>query len=647
MWRLIFKVDDCPKTRSGCRRAMTFLREVFSPWYGVFGSRVLLSVALLFRLGLYADGVATKTLGDCTWLYTVKSGTVTISSVWPIRESMEIPEQLDGCPVVALKDSFCSGSSDLVCVKIPCTVTSIGQSAFSNCPNLKSVEMPSSVVGMGQGAFRCCPGLIDADGFVIVGDWLCGYFGSEYRLVLPSCVKKIRDYAISSMTLREIEIGSELQTVGAGAFSGCPALERIDVNGENKLYASIDGVLYDKDMSVLLSCPAMKRSVALPSTVKAIEGHFEECEDLETIDVDSDNAVYKDIGGILYSKDGKKLLRCPRGKDSISIAPGTTELCEFALAGCNRLKTVVVPEGVEAFKWSVFNNCENLQFVFLPATLKNMSELVFDGCANLRMINVAEGKKYSSIDGVLYDHDGVTLLVLPSGMDHYAIPSGVTDIGYPGFYHCTKLATVAIPNSLTSIHSGALNLCDKLNAVYVDAGDIDRVRTLLKSQFYYIDGLSFLEIIDVQVPDGPLVNSAWAMNFGNFVPKFGSDFAKALVSPSGKLDSFGSPMLVWHDYVAGTDPTDEANVFKTTIAVVDGKPIISWTPELKPEQAALRNYTIYGKVKLQDTAWQVVEGDAENYNFFKVSVRMKSQLELWLSENPDIPHDEESYGFTR
>ena len=45
MWDLIFKVDDCPKTRSGCRRAMTFLREVFSSWHGVFKSRALLLTA--------------------------------------------------------------------------------------------------------------------------------------------------------------------------------------------------------------------------------------------------------------------------------------------------------------------------------------------------------------------------------------------------------------------------------------------------------------------------------------------------------------------------------------------------------------------------------------------------------------------------
>ena len=54
-----------------------------------------------------------------------------------------------------------------------------------------------------------------------------------------------------------------------------------------------------------------------------------------------------------------------------------------------------------------------------------------------------------------------------------------------------------------------------------------------------------------------------------------------------------------------------------------GKPVVSWSPDLKPEQAALRKYTTYGKVSLADKKWNEVAGDAAKYNFFKVAVEMK------------------------
>ena len=56
---------------------------------------------------------------------------------------------------------------------------------------------------------------------------------------------------------------------------------------------------------------------------------------------------------------------------------------------------------------------------------------------------------------------------------------------------------------------------------------------------------------------------------------------------TGKKDGAGNEMLVWQDYVAGTDPTDEKDVFTASITIVDGKVTISYTPELDDAQLAL------------------------------------------------------------
>lgn len=120
------------------------------------------------------------------------------------------------------------------------------------------------------------------------------------------------------------------------------------------------------------------------------------------------------------------------------------------------------------------------------------------------------------------------------------------------------------------------------------------------------------------------VPQTWAEEYPEFAAKFGSDFTKALTMKSGKTAAGGREMLVWEDYVAGTDPTDPNDKFTATMTMVDGKPVISWTPELDSERAAMRKYTTYGKAKLSDSEWTVVpDGREDDYNFFKVTVEMR------------------------
>ena len=82
--------------------------------------------------------------------------------------------------------------------------------------------------------------------------------------------------------------------------------------------------------------------------------------------------------------------------------------------------------------------------------------------------------------------------------------------------------------------------------------------------------------------------------------------------------------MEWQDYVAGTDPTDETDVFTASITFDEtGNPVISWSPELSVEEASKRKYTTYGKVKLTDEWIEVMDGQEKNYNFFKITVEMR------------------------
>ena len=92
-----------------------------------------------------------------------------------------------------------------------------------------------------------------------------------------------------------------------------------------------------------------------------------------------------------------------------------------------------------------------------------------------------------------------------------------------------------------------------------------------------------------------------------------------------KTDASGAAQPVWHDYVAGTDPTDATSRFTASVALEDGKPVVTWTPALNGDgvREGVRTYRVWGKADLGDAAWsEVAPGGEAGYRFFRVTVEM-------------------------
>ena len=69
-------------------------------------------------------------------------------------------------------------------------------------------------------------------------------------------VTEIREYALNcDDKIKTIYIGADVEVIQSNAFYSCWALENIEVDENNPYYCDIDGVLYNKDKTVLINYP--------------------------------------------------------------------------------------------------------------------------------------------------------------------------------------------------------------------------------------------------------------------------------------------------------------------------------------------------------------------------------------------------------
>ena len=265
---------------------------------------------------------------------------------------------------------------------------SIGDYAFVGS-SFTSIVFEDDIYGIGEYAFA---------------------MSSLESIEIPETVKQIGAGAFAlSDSLKSVSIGRFTADIAHNAFSYCDSLTELTIAAKNKNYAAVDGIIYNKKKTLLLSGAAASGDIVIPASVKklnpyAFEGNhkitsvdlgekitkipedtfydcsaltkivigkavtkisgnpFKYCSSLKSFDVDEENTKYGGAGPMLYSKTGKTLYAYPSAKGSLAIPSGVKTIGEYAFCGSG-LTELMISANVKNIEKGAFYDCAELEEV--------------------------------------------------------------------------------------------------------------------------------------------------------------------------------------------------------------------------------------------------------------------------------------------
>lgn len=379
------------------------------------------------------------------------------------------------------------GKTTLSSVTLPNTATSIGGEAFYGCSGLKTITIPNSVLSIEYSAFSNCTVLTSA----ILGNGLTkiveGAFSGCSQLAnlsLPNSLITIKGGAFSGCVnlIGNLSIPSNVATIDDGAFIGCSNITEFQVSTENPNFSSLDGVLFNKDKTILYLYPEGKTGAyAIPNTVYSVNNFaFQSCTQLTTVSIP--NSLYS-FGDYSFYSFGNRSLSYHSGAGYFISCTSLTEInvqidnpyyySEYGVL-FNKSKTNLLqyPGG----KQGTFT---------LPNTISTVNNALYN-CIGLTEINVQTGNSsFTSINGVLFDMGGARLVQYPAGkLGAYSIPNSVNWIGEMAFDNCNKLSSLTLPYSMSYVYGRYFNGCTSLTEFIVptDHGSFTTVDGVLFSK---------------------------------------------------------------------------------------------------------------------------------------------------------------------
>lgn len=288
-----------------------------------------------------------------------------------------------------------------------------------------------------------------ADGWETEKDNLTWSFNESTGVLTISGTGNMADYPSHSSSdipwysvlasIKSIEIGSGVTSIGSYAFGDCVSLTSINI--PNNVTSIGNGAF--TNCTSLTSITISNSMVSIGRYAFYNTGYYNNSDNWKN------GVLY--IGNALIKADSSTV------SGSVAIKSGTTYIADGAFEKCASLTSVTIPNSVISISQNAFLKCTNLTKATIGNGVKNIGDNAFRYCSSLTSINIPNSVT-SMGEAVFYECKNLASVT---------IGNSVTDIGGYAFFDCTSLTSITIPNSVTSIEYMAFYGCTSLMSVSI------------------------------------------------------------------------------------------------------------------------------------------------------------------------------------
>ncbi|MCL2088365.1 MAG: leucine-rich repeat protein [Oscillospiraceae bacterium] len=378
---------------------------------------IILSAVMVFTIVPLAQLSISANFAEGGFQYTVSDGNATVTGYTGSGGNVIIPDKLGGYPVTVIGERAFWWNHNITNVLIPEGVITIGDWAFAVCWNLANINIPESVKVIGHSAFSST---------------------AITSITIPNGVVSIGSGAFYGTNITDVYIPESVTFIGPTAFEISYYLIDITVSENNPNYLSENGVLFNKDKTVLLQYPIGRsdETYIIPDTVILIEPYAFAA------------AVFTDI-----------------------IIPDSVITIEYgAFAYCYQLTNITIGENVKTIGGAAFNNCKSLLEMVIPDSVITIGSDAFIECSDLTKVTI--GSNVTSIG-----HNAFEYCV---SLKEIIIPDSVVFLGEGAFKYCRSLTDLTIGNGITEIYMSTFGGCDSLKKVIIP----ETVTSIERDNFY-------------------------------------------------------------------------------------------------------------------------------------------------------------------
>lgn len=355
------------------------------------------------------------------------------------------------------------------------TVVEVYYSAFSYCPSLTSVELPNTVMWIRSSAFSRCNSLTS--------------------VTMPGVEYIESDAFDGCSSLTSLQLPESLGYTDSGAFRG-NAMSSITVDENNAYYKSVDGVLYDKNVTKIVGFPNRKGGIyTIPSTIETIKQYtFSSSTILDELVIPA--SVTKIESNAFDCNSHIKKLTIEDATTELAIGQGNLGFEGFTDEFGNYQNYSSVLTQLEEIYWgrnlkytgskyaTAFGNSYNLRKIVFGPSVTSIPKYSFKNCYAINEVDVKGGiGQWCNFDfteeytnplwggGGMMGAESTGPKVLFNGEEltgSIELPSGIAKIPAHGFqYGCKGITDLKLNSDLTEIADGAFKELTQLKTINI------------------------------------------------------------------------------------------------------------------------------------------------------------------------------------